>query len=97
MVLNRFTKSCRLFAREPSCSLPEAISSLLAAACSVTWAMLWMARETSRAAGGLLGRGRGDLADLGRRGLDAFDDLSQRRVGPLAEFGSLRRRAAWIP
>ena len=96
-VLKWLTRSRRPVARSPSCSLLEAISSLPAADCSVTWAMPWMAFETSRAPAACSAVAAGDLGDLHGRGLDAVDDLAQRLRRSLRSGWRLRPRAGSIP
>ena len=83
----RSTSSPRVCAWAPNCSLLEAICSLPAAACSVTWLTLWIARDFL-GIGGLFDGRRGDFRDLGGGGLDAADDLLQRSGRLVAQLRS---------
>ena len=96
-VVNWPTRSRRAWAWAPNCSLEEAISSLPAADCSVTWEMPWMALETSSELLACWTVAVAISPILPAVASTPADDLLQRLLGLLAELGPLLDPAAQIP
>ncbi len=96
-MVNCPTSSRRALAWAPSSSLLEAISSLPAADCSVTWATPWMALETSSALAACWTVAVAISAILAGGRLGGLDDLLQRLAGLVAQLRAFLARAASIP
>ncbi len=95
--LNRCTSPRSEVAWVPSSSLLAAISSLPAAVCSVTWATLWMALETSWALAACSTVAVAISAIFAGGGFDACDDLLERIAGLVAQLGAFLHAVASIP